>query len=226
VRALQSAGWDVLAAARRSDRLKALADQTGCRWTQLDVTDESSIAQLAKESGPLDLLVNNAGGAKGLDRIEAADPAAWRWMFETNVLGLTLVTKALLPALRQSKDALIVNVGSIAGIEAYPGGAGYTSAKHAVRVITETLRLELLGEPIRISEVAPGAVETEFSLVRFDGDADRAAKVYEGLTPLTAQDVAETIRWIASLPSHVNIDSLVVKPRDQARATLVHRRTT
>jgi NADP-dependent 3-hydroxy acid dehydrogenase YdfG len=147
-------------------------------------------------------------------------------MFETNVLGLAEVTRVALPALRASGDALIVNVGSIAGIEAYSGGAGYTAAKHAVRVITETLRIELLGEPIRVTEVAPGAVDTEFSLVRFDGDAERASRVYAGMTPLSAEDVADAITWVASRPSHVNVDVLIIKPRDQARAGLVHRKPT
>lgn len=223
VRALRADGWDVLAGARRLDRLEALAAETGCRVRPLDVTDPGSIAAFFEGISAIRLLVNNAGGARRLDRIEALDAEAWRWMFETNVLGLAEVTRAALPALRASGDGIVVNVGSIAGIEAYAGGAGYTASKHAVRVITETLRLELLGEPIRISEVAPGAVETEFSLVRFDGDTERAAAVYRGMTPLTAGDVAETIRWIASLPSHVNIDTLIVKPRDQARAGLVHR---
>lgn len=224
VRALRLDGWDVLAGARREERLETLAAETGCRWKPLDVTDPSSIAAFLADERNVGLLVNNAGGARRLDRIEDLDRDAWRWMYETNVLGLAEMTRAALPALRASGDALIVNVGSIAGYEAYPGGAGYTAAKHAVRVITETLRLELLGEPIRISEIDPGAVVTEFSLVRFDGDETRAAKVYEGMTPLTAEDIAETIRWIASLPSHVNIDTLIVKPRDQARAGLVHRR--
>lgn len=224
VRALRRDGWDVLAGARRVDRLEQLADETGCRAHPLDVTDPASIASFLDGVERIDLLVNNAGGARRLDRIEALNAEAWRWMFETNVLGLAEMTRAALPALRASGDAIIVNVGSIAGVEAYAGGAGYTASKHAVRVITETLRLELLGEPIRVSEVAPGAVETEFSLVRFDGDAERAANVYEGMTPLSADDVADTIRWIASLPSHVNIDTLIVKPRDQARAGLVHRK--
>jgi NADP-dependent 3-hydroxy acid dehydrogenase YdfG len=144
-------------------------------------------------------------------------------MFEVNVLGLMRMTRALLPALRASSDGHIINVGSIAGIESYAGGGGYTAAKHGVRAITATLRLELLGQPIRVSEIQPGLVETEFSRVRFGGDEALAKKPYEGMTPLTAEDIADCIAWAATRPSHVNIDTMLVLPRDQARATIVHR---
>jgi len=222
-RRLAANGWDVLIGARRTDRLAALADDIGARWAPLDVTDQGSVEAFCADIGELNLLVNNAGGAKGLAEFAQVKDQEWRWMFETNVLGLVWVTRALLPALERSGDGHIVNVGSIAGIETYEGGAGYTSAKHAVRAITETLRLELLGKPIRVTEVEPGLVETEFSVVRFGGDEARAKKVYEGLTPLTAEDIAECIVWSAERPSHVNIDFIVVKPRDQALATKVHR---
>jgi NADP-dependent 3-hydroxy acid dehydrogenase YdfG len=145
-------------------------------------------------------------------------------MFDANVLGVLRMTRALLPKLVDSGDGHVITIGSIAGIEPYPGGAGYNAAKHAVRAVMDVLRMELLGQPVRVSEIDPGMVETEFSIVRFEGDRDRAAKVYEGVTPLTADDIAECITWVATRPSHVDVDQLVVRPRDQARATMVHRR--
>ena len=172
------------------------------------------------------MLVNNAGGALGLDPIAGADEEQWRWMYDANVLGVMRVTRALLPALVASGDGRVVNVGSIAGLQVYAGGAGYTAAKHGLRAVTETLRRELLGQAVRVTEVDPGMVETEFSLVRFGGDAERAAKVYEGVTALTADDVADCIAWAVTRPSHVNVDQIVVMPRDQAGAGagLIHRR--
>lgn len=164
------------------------------------------------------VLVNNAGGAKGLDPVATADLDDWRWMWETNVIGTLRVTKALLPALEASGDGLIVTITSIAALEAYDNGAGYTSAKHAQGVLHRTLRFELLGKPIRLTEIAPGMVETDFSLVRFDGDQERADAVYQGLTPMVADDVAEVIGFVASRPPHVNLDLIVLKPRDQASA--------
>ena len=184
-----------------------------------DVTSDEDVAALAEAVGPLvDVLVNNAGGAVGTDAVEGASIADWQRMYDVNVLGLVRVTQALLPALRESARPLIVNVGSTAGRVAYESGGGYTAAKHATRVVTETLRLELNGEPIRVTEIAPGMVHTEeFSLVRFGGDQAAAEKVYADVDrPLVAEDVAETIRWVASLPPHVNIDSLVVRPVAQA----------
>ena len=146
-------------------------------------------------------------------------------MFDANVLGVMRMTRGLLPKLIASGDGHVITIGSIAAIEPYPGGAGYNAAKHAVRAVMDVLRMELLGQPVRVSEIDPGMVETEFSLVRFDGDEQRAAKVYEGVTPLTAHDIADCVTWVATRPSHVDIDQLVVRPRDQARATMVHRRT-
>jgi NADP-dependent 3-hydroxy acid dehydrogenase YdfG len=169
-------------------------------------------------------LAGRTGGALGLEPVAEANDDFWRRMYETNVLGTMRLTRALLPRLLASGDGHVVNVGSIAGFETYPGGGGYTAAKHAERALTRTLRLELLGQPIRITEIAPGLVETEFSLVRFAGDAERAAGVYRGLDPLTAADVADCILWAATRPSHVNIDEIVVRPRDQASAVAVHRR--
>jgi NADP-dependent 3-hydroxy acid dehydrogenase YdfG len=222
-RRLAAEGFDVLIGARRTERLEKIAHETGARWKPLDVTDAKGVAAFAEGIDSLNLLVNNAGGAKGFAPLAEIPDEDWDWMYQANVIGLARVTRAFLPALERSGDGHIVNVGSIAGIETYEGGAGYTAAKHAVAAITETLRLELLGKPIRVTEVQPGLVETEFSLVRFEGDAARASKVYEGMTPLTAGDVADCIAWAATRPSHVNIDSIVVKPRDQARATKVHR---
>jgi NADP-dependent 3-hydroxy acid dehydrogenase YdfG len=189
----------------------------------LDVTKTDSVTAFCRDLNEVNVLVNNAGGAKGLAAFNEVSDQDVDWMYEANVAGLLRMTRALLPAIERSGDGHIVNVGSIAGLETYPGGAGYTAAKHAVRAISETMRLELLGKPVRVTEIDPGLVETEFSLVRFGGDAARAEKVYEGMTPLTADDVADCIAWAVTRPSHVNIDMIVVKPRDQARATVVHR---
>jgi NADP-dependent 3-hydroxy acid dehydrogenase YdfG len=223
--ALAEAGFRVYLGARRQDRLREVAKPVGGTALPLDVMDLESIEAFAAQlPSRVHLLVNNAGGALGVDRIETARDEDWQRMWETNVLGVLRVTRALLPALRASGDGHVVNVGSIAGFETYSGGAGYTGSKHALRALTRTLRLELLGEPIRVTEVAPGLVETEFSLVRFKGDAERAKSVYRGLDPLTPEDVADCIVWAATRPSHVNIDEIVVRPRDQATATQVHRR--
>jgi len=225
-RALAADGYRVVCAARRRDRIEALADEIGGRAVACDVTDRASVAGLAREVGDeLHVLVNNAGGAFGSEYVEQADPDDWRAMYEVNVLGLLHVTQALLPALRASGDGLIVNVGSTAGRVAYEGGGGYTAAKHGTQVVTETLRLELVGEPIRVSEIAPGMVRTaEFSAVRFGGDQQKADAVYAGVPdPLVAEDVAQAIAWVASRPSHVNIDELVIRPRAQAAQHKVHR---
>lgn len=224
-RALAAQGFRVVCAARRADRIEALADEIGGQAVVCDITDPESVASLAAAVPVCHVLVNNAGGAVGVDPVEAADLEGWRWMYDVNVLGLVRVTQALLPALRASGDAVVVNVGSTAGRWAYEGGAGYTAAKHGVKVVTETLRLELNGEPIRISEVAPGMVRTdEFAFVRFGGDQEKADAVYAGVDqPLLAEDVADAIAWVATRPSHVDIDELVIKPRAQAAAHKVHR---
>ncbi len=190
----------------------------------LDVTDLASVTAFAAAVPQLHLLVNNAGGAHGLEPLAAASDDDWRWMWEVNVLGLMHVTRALLPALIASGDGHIVNLGSVASFETYAGGSGYTGAKHAVRAVSRTLRLELLGQPVRVTEIDPGMVETEFSAVRFKGDEARARAVYRGMEPLTGEDVADCIVWAATRPAHVNIDELVVRPRDQATAHHVHRR--
>ncbi len=225
-RHLAEAGFTVVCAARRADRIEALAAEIGGRAVACDVTSTSSVAGLADAVGPrLDVLVNNAGGALGLSPVAEADPDQWRRMYDVNVLGLMQVTKALLPALIASGAGVIVNVGSTAGRIAYEGGAGYAAAKHGTKVVTETLRLELYDQPVRVCEVAPGMVHTEeFSLVRFDGDQERADAVYAGVPdPLVADDVADAITWVATRPPHVNIDQLVIKPRAQAAQHKVHR---
>lgn len=225
-RHLAREGFEVVCAARRTDRIEALAAEIGGRAVACDVTSEESVAALAEVVGPrLDVLVNNAGGAFGLSTIAQAESEEWRRMYDVNVIGLMQVTRALLPALIASGDGVIVNVGSTAGRIAYEGGAGYTAAKHGTQVVTETLRLELWDQPVRVCEVAPGMVRTdEFALVRFGGDQERADAVYAGVEePLTADDVADAITWVATRPSHVNIDELVIKPRAQAAQHKVHR---
>ncbi|WP_456846488.1 SDR family oxidoreductase [Cellulomonas sp. P5_C6] len=220
VRRLRAEGWDVVATARRADRLAALAQETGAQTVVADVTDDADVARLAEQvaaGGPLDALVNNAGGAFGLDPVESADLEHWRQMYELNVIGTLRVTQALLPQLREGDGGDIVVVTSTAAHGTYEGGAGYVGAKHAERMLATTLRWEILGEPIRIIEIAPGAVATEeFSMVRFDGDSERAAAVYAGYEPLVADDIADAIAWSLSRPAHVNIDLLVVRPRAQA----------
>jgi len=223
-RALAGDGWRLVLGARRLERLEELAAEIGGEAHRLDVTDPDSVAEFCAAVPECHLLVNNAGGALGLEPIEQADEALWRSMYESNAIGTMRMTKALLPKLRGSGDGHVIGVTSIAAFETYRGGAGYTAAKHAQRAIMRTLRLELLGEPIRVTEIAPGMTETEFSLVRFGGDEAAAAEVYRGVEPLHAPEVAECIRWVAAQPSHVNVDELVVRPRDQARATEVHRR--
>jgi NADP-dependent 3-hydroxy acid dehydrogenase YdfG len=224
-RRLAAEGFDVVVGARRFERLRAMAETIGARALPLDVADPDSVNAFCSEVPECRVLVNNAGGALGLDPVARADDEAWQWMYDVNVLGTVRMIRSLLPTIVASGDGHIVNIGSIAGFEAYPGGAGYNAAKFAVRAVTQVLRLELLGQPVRVTEIDPGMAETEFSVVRFGGDEERAAKVYEGVDPLTADDVAECVVWAVTRPSHVNIDQIVVRPRDQASATQVHRRT-
>ena len=223
VRALAAAGFEVVAAARRLERCEKVAREVGGRALRLDVADPDSVAQLPEALPEVSVLVNNAGGALGLEPIAEADEENWRQMYETNVLGVMRVTKALLPALERSGDGHVVVIGSVAGVEVYAGGAGYTAAKHAANAVARTLRLELLGKPIRVSEVAPGMVETEFSLTRFGGDEAKASRVYEGTTPLSAEDVADAIAYVVTRPPHVDVDYLSIKPTSQATARDVHR---
>jgi NADP-dependent 3-hydroxy acid dehydrogenase YdfG len=225
VRALVTVGFDVILGARRTAVVEALAAELGprARAFPLDVTDPSSVDAFCSEFGACRLLVNNAGGALGLDPVATADELQWRGMYDTNVLGTMRMIRALLPRLVASGDGHIITVGSVAAFEPYAGGAGYNAAKHATRAVMDVLRIELVGQPVRVTEIDPGLVQTEFSLVRFDGDAERAAAVYQGITPLTAEDVAEVITFAATRPSHVDIDQVVIRPRDQARVWLVHR---
>jgi len=222
VRHLRKAGYEVVAGARRIGKLRAEVEPHGATAVALDVRDRASVAEFAARVPRCDVLVNNAGGAFGMEPIAEANEDNWRAMWETNVLGLMLVTRALLPKILASGRGHIVNIGSIAGFETYPGGAGYTSVKHAVRAISQTLRLELHGGPVRVTEIDPGLVETEFSIVRL-GDASKAKKVYEGMTPLTDDDIADCVAWAVTRPRHVNVDEIVIRPVAQARATLVAR---
>ncbi|HZK36818.1 MAG TPA: SDR family NAD(P)-dependent oxidoreductase [Aeromicrobium sp.] len=226
-RALAAAGYRVFVAARRTDRIQALAKEIGGIAVTCDITDAQQVAALADEvGGSLDLLVNNAGGAFGVDEVVNADIDQWRAMYEVNVLGPVAVTRALIGALENGTDGgTIVNISSTAGHTAYEGGGGYTAVKTALSRVTETLRLELLGRPIRITELAPGMVHTEeFSLVRL-GDQEKADAVYQGVRggALVAEDIAESVVWIASRPTHVNVDLMIVKPRAQASAHKVDR---
>lgn len=233
-RRLAAEGFHVVAAARRTDRLATLVKEISAAGgvatgVACDVTDEESVRALAAAvrelSGPATLLVNNAGGARGMDPVESGPVGDWQWMYDVNVLGTLRVTQALLPALEESAAGTVVVVSSTAGFTVYEGGGGYAAAKHAQTALTGTLRLELAGRPIRVIEIDPGMVKTdEFSLTRFGGDAERAAAVYEGVAePLLADDVADCIAWCATRPHHVNIDRLVVRPLAQAAQHKVHR---
>ena len=225
VRQLCRLGFRVFMGARRLERIRRLAEETGATGLPLDVTDTSSVRAFVRElPDTIHVLVNNAGGGLGLDPVKDMNEESWLSMYQSNVLGTARMIREVFPRLcRDQEGSHVVNVGSIAAIETYLGGAGYTGAKHALKALTETLRLEWLGLPIRVTEVDPGLVETEFSIVRFAGDTTRASRVYEGMKPLVAADVAEAIVWSVTRPPHVNIDQMVIRPRDQARADKVHR---
>lgn len=226
-RALAGDGFLVAVGARRIERIERLAAELGGYARYLDVTAPGSVEEFAawvEELGGASVLVNNAGGAKGLAPLADINEGHWRWMYETNVLGVARMTKALLPQILTSGNGHVVIIGSVAGVEAYPGGAGYNAAKFGTHAIAQNLRLELAGEEVRVTEVLPGAVRTEFGLVRFDGDEERAETPYQGITPLTAGDVAECVRWAAALPPHVNVDRIDVKPVRQATAMVFARR--
>ncbi|WP_293767934.1 SDR family oxidoreductase [uncultured Corynebacterium sp.] len=216
-RALAGDGWHVVVGARRLDRLEKLAAEIGGEARQLDVTSDESVAEFCQGLDRVDLLVNNAGGAQGLEPLAETAIEDWQWMFDTNVLGTVRVTQALLPLLEAAPDqsGLIINMGSVAGWSVYAGGSAYNAAKHGVRVISRALRLE--NHNVRVTELDPGRVATEeFSLNRFRGDAAKAAAVYDGEVNLTAEDIAEAVRWVASLPAHFNIDVMTLKPRTQS----------
>ena len=230
VRRLGAEGFFVITGARRLERIEQVASEVGGVGLELDVRDQSSIdrfvSAVESKSGRIDVLVNNAGLALGLTAVETTPDEFWAGMWEANVLGLLRMTRACLPLLRKAPHAHIVNLGSIAGFEVYKGGAGYTATKHAVRAISRTLRLELNGEPIRVTEIAPGMVETEFSTVRFGGDEKKAKETYKGVQPLTGEDIADCIAFAVTRPPHVDIDEMVIRPVAQAAAYQVARKTT
>ncbi len=224
-RHLAREGFEVICAARRLDRLEALAKEIDGRAEQCDVTSADDDAALTEAVGDrLELLVNNAGGAFGFEPVAEADLEAWRQMYEVNVIGVAAVTKSLLPALIAGRGTIVV-MGSTAGQVAYEGGGGYVAAKHAAKAVVDTLRLELYDQPVRVCEIAPGMVRSEgFALTRFDGDQAKADAVYAGVAePLTSDDIADIVVWIATRPPHVNIDRLTVRPRAQAAQHKVHR---
>ena len=224
-RALARLGFHVYCAARREERIVDLAAEIGGTAVVCDVTDEAAVERLSVAVGDsLDVLVNNAGVACGESPVAEAVADDWRRMYEVNVVGLMLVTRSLLPAL-VGAHGTIVNVGSTSGRVAYEGGAGYAAAKHGTRVVTQTLRLELVDRPVRVCEIAPGMVKTpEFALVKYRGDRDRADATYSGVAePLLAEDIADAIGWMATRPAHVNVDELVIRPRAQAAQHKVHR---
>lgn len=228
VKALRKDGYDVLATSRRMGQLKALAEETGCEFCPADLTSEDGRANLLRYIAlgePIDILVNVAGGALGTDPVANGKLDEWRQMFELNVLATLALTQSLLPHMREAGGD-VVFITSTAAHGTYPGGAGYTAAKHAERMIPNTLRLELVGEPVRLIEIAPGMVKTEeFSLNRLHGDAAAAENVYAGVAePLIAEDIAEAVRWCVGLPAHMNIDSMIIRPVAQASNTLVARK--
>ncbi|HEX4817376.1 MAG TPA: SDR family NAD(P)-dependent oxidoreductase [Nonomuraea sp.] len=225
-RRLAAEGYEVVAAARRRDRLDELAaDHPLIRPVPLDVTSQESVDALAAALERCDVLVNNAGGAIGMETVAEARPEDWQRMYDVNVLGSLRVTKALVPKLVESGDGVLVMLTSTAGLVSYEGGGGYCAAKHAQTSMAETLRLELVGRPVRIVEIAPGMVKSEgFAVTRFRGDEEAAARVYAGVPdPLTADDVADAIAWCVTRPAHVNIDRMVIRPRAQAAQHKIHR---
>jgi serine 3-dehydrogenase len=224
------AGAKLILLARRQERLEQLATELACETylLSLDVRDrqqvESALASLPTPWSEVDILINNAGLSRGLDKLDRGDIQDWEEMIDTNIKGLLYMTRSLLPGMVNRDRGHIINIGSIAGHQAYPGGNVYCGSKAAVRVISEGLKQDLLGTAVRVSCIDPGMVETEFSEVRFHGDTERAQKVYQGLTPLTAEDVADVVFFCATRPPHVNISEVLLVPTDQATATLVHRR--
>ncbi|MBU6402592.1 MAG: SDR family NAD(P)-dependent oxidoreductase [Verrucomicrobia bacterium] len=234
-RAFAAEGAHLLLGARRGDRLEAVAAEARTAGAPealahpLDVAQTASVEAFAdwvrKHTGRVDVLVNNAGGAHGMETVAEGQDADWEAMMQANVLGVLRMTRAILPLMRTHPGGAILNIGSIAGRVAYEGGAAYCGSKAAELQITRALRLELCGTGLRVGSLDPGMAETEFSMVRFKGDGVRAKKVYEGVIPLTAEDVAEALVWMASRPAHVCIDEMIIKCTDQAAIHKVHRRT-
>jgi serine 3-dehydrogenase len=229
-RAFAREGARLVLAARRMERLRALAEELGgeCHLVELDVRDGAAVAAqlggLPAEWAEVDVLVNNAGLGRGLEKVQDGTTEDWDEMLDTNVKGLLYATRALTPGMVARGRGHVINIGSVAGHEVYPGGAVYCATKHAVGAITRGLRMDLLGTGVRVSTVDPGMVETEFSVVRFKGDEERARRVYANMDPLTPDDIADAVLWCATRPPHVNIDEIILKPTDQASATQVHRR--
>lgn len=227
------AGAKLILAARRFDRLEKLAEQltqefqSSIHLLQLDVCNrqqvESTLANLPADWQEIDILINNAGLSRGLEKLHQGNIEYWEEMIDTNVKGLLYVTRTLVPGMVSRGSGHVVNIGSIAGRAAYPGGNVYCASKAAVRAISEGLKQDLLGTPVRVTEIEPGLVETEFSIVRFHSDENRANKVYQDLTPLTPDDVADVVFFCVTRPPHVNISEVLLVPTDQANATLVHR---
>lgn len=232
-RAFAAQGARLILAARRVERLARLAAELQAAYgacshvIQLDVRDraavESALAALPAEWQAIKVLVNNAGLSRGLDKLHEANIQDWEEMIDTNIKGLLYVSRAVIPGMVERGTGHIINLGSVAGREAYPGGNVYCATKAAVRALSQALRMDLLGTPLRVTEIQPGMVETEFSLVRFHGDTERAARVYEGLTPLTPDDIADVIVYCATRPPHVNIAEVLVMPAAQASAILNYR---
>ncbi|WP_145943041.1 SDR family oxidoreductase [Corynebacterium glyciniphilum] len=224
--ALAADGWDVVLAARRPEKLREVAGRIACdapdataHVVEVDVTDRVSVDALAStvhDLGGADLLVNNAGGARGLDPVLDGDVDDWRWMYEANVIGTLQVTQALFPELTRTAAPQVINVVSIAGRGAYRGGAGYNAAKFGETALSDVMRMEFAEKGVRVCQIDPGRVATDFSLNRFKGDEERAQQVYEGVLNLTAQDIAETIRWVADRPVHMDVDTVMIRPTDQA----------
>ncbi|WP_327585855.1 SDR family NAD(P)-dependent oxidoreductase [Nonomuraea sp. NBC_00507] len=227
-RRLAAEGYEVVAGARRRERLDKLAgEEPLIRAVTLDVTSQESVDALAASLDRCDVLVNNAGGALGLEPVAGGRLEDWQQMYDVNVLGSLRMAKAFVPKLIESGDGVLVMLTSTAGLVSYEGGGGYCAAKHAQTSMTETLRLELVGQPVRIVEIAPGMVKSEgFAVTRFRGDEAAAARVYQGVPdPLSSDDVADAIAWCVTRPSHVNIDRLIIRPRAQAAQHRVHRVT-
>jgi 3-hydroxy acid dehydrogenase / malonic semialdehyde reductase len=231
-RVLAKAGYRLVLLGRRTERLAALAAElrdahrAPVEAVELDVRDKDGLARLQRERPHLfdvDVLVNNAGLARGTEPLQEGNPDDWDEVLDTNVKGLLRVTRAVVPGMARRGRGHVVNLGSVAGRWVYPGGAVYCASKHAVRAINEGLRMDLHGSGVRVTTIDPGLVETEFSVVRFRGDSERAAKVYQGLQPLTPEDVAETILWCLSRPPHVNVQEVVLYPTAQASPTMVKR---
>ena len=233
-RAFAGEGARLVLTGRRTERLEALAEElreahgTECHLVALDVRDAGAVAEslggLPAEWAAVDVLVNNAGLGRGMEKVQEGNPAEWDEVIDTNVKGLLYATRAVTPGMVERGRGHVINIGSVAGHEVYPGGAVYCASKHAVGAITRGLRMDLLGTGVRVSTVDPGMVETEFSIVRFRGDEERARRVYANMDPLTPDDIADAVLWCATRPPHVNIDEIILKPTDQASATLVHRR--